>query len=173
MNIGKKAEIYWIKDDEGDAKQNPMKLKRKAIGPAGQVVEISMATGKTIKSYMGNSYAQLIAHEKERRGWVWYEECAECGPVEAMEFREMPGADDHLCEKCQVRETLIRTRVQAKGVENADYMKLFETQLDKLTKVLESKAVDGQLPKVSDEALLAAMSAPEPKKRKGKGPKIG
>lgn len=154
-NFGQKSPIYWCAGKPKDA--NPMALKQKAIGPSGQVVEISMATGKTIKSYIGNTYAQMKQIEKQARGWVWYEECENgCDPVAALEFRP-DDTKSKLCSDCMVRETLIRTRTEAKTASGRDYASMFETRLDKLAAVLEDQMVNNQRPVISDDALLAAM----------------
>ena len=143
-----------------------MQLKKKVIGPAGQVVWLSLATGKTITSTIGNSYKDLVELEKKGRGWIDYAECPDnsCEDVPALELR---GAKDKgLCKTCAAREALIRTRVKAKNLENADYAKMFETNLDKLAKVLEANMMGAQAPKLTDEQLQAAMATPVPEKPK-------
>ncbi len=148
MNVSKKQPIHWCGDRPG--KSNPMKLKRTAIGPAGQVIEMSLATGKTITSMLGNSYAQLKILEKEARGWVWFDSF----------------------EDEDARDALIEARREAKRLKNEDYAKLFETKMDKLAAVLEANAVGNQRPVLSDDQLQAAMltdaPAKKPEKKAGK-----
>ncbi len=164
-SFNRKEPIHWCTSVTPGT--NPMRLKRKAIGPAGQVVEISLATGKTITNHDGNSYKDMILREKKSRDWVWYEECpADCGPVAALENMQRDG-DEALCETCAKREALIRARVEAKGRANADYARMFETNLDKLAKVLEQNMVGTVAPKLTDEQLANAMAtAPVSKKRR-------
>jgi len=140
MNVSKKQPIHWCggKPD----KTNPMKLKRTAIGPAGQVVEMSLATGKTITSMLGNNYAQLKILEKEARGWLWY--------------------DDF--EDEAARDALIASRREVNDLRNQDYAKLFETKLDRLADVLQANAAGLQRPTITDEQLQNAMLAEPPKK---------
>lgn len=168
MKYDKKDNIHWCRSNP--AKSNPMQLKRRAIGPAGQVVDISLANGKAQVQLIGNSYAQLIQHEKEHnRGWVWYYECKECPPAPAREKRT---GKENWCEKCAAREALIDTRVSLKSAENAEYQELFESKMDKLAKVIEAKMVADVRPSISPEALVAAMNA-EPPKKSGKGKATG
>lgn len=121
-----------------------MQLKKTAIGPDGQVVEISLATGKTITSMRGNDYGQMIAAEKAARGWVDYD-----------------SFDDE-----KARDALIESRRAIKNKKNADYAKLFETKLDRLAAVLEANAVGPARPVLTDDQLQAALVEPEPAKAK-------
>lgn len=144
MQLNKRQPVHWCSGKPN--KENPMALKKQAIGPAGQVVYISLASGKTITSMLGNNYGQLIKAEKEARGWVWYDSF----------------------EDEAARDALIASRREAKSKKNADYAKLFESKLDKLTQVLEANMVGQQAPVLSDEQLQAAMAsdAHKPKAKK-------
>lgn len=142
MRVNKEQPIHWCQSKP--AKQNPMQLKRKAIGPAGQVVEISLANGKAITNTIGNTYKQMIEHEKARRDWVWYDSLGD-----------------------NEREALIEARQTAHAQSQVDYARLFETKLDKLAEVLERSMVGGVKPTVSQEQLAEVMTA-QPKERKSK-----
>jgi len=146
MRLDRKQPVHWC--EAKPDKTNPMKLKRTAIGPAGQVVEVSLACGKTTTSMLGNNYGQLIQAQKEANGWVWYDSF----------------------EDDEARDALIAARREAKSLKNEDYAKLFETKLDKLAKVLEASAVGQQRPVLTDEQLAAAMAPekPAPKTKKAK-----
>lgn len=160
MQLGKKEPIHWCKGKS--EKRNPMGLKRKAIGPAGQVVEMSLANGKASRHIIGNTYAQLIEHEKQGRGWVWYDDCSDCPPVPAP---KNPGDDVDLsghCKECRKRELLIATRREAQNARGTEYAKLFETRLDKLAEVLERGMVGNVKPTVSQEQLAEVMTAAPP-----------
>lgn len=123
-----------------------MALKRKAISPSGTVVEISLATGKAIRNMMGNTYAQMIQHEKERRGWVWYD-----------------SMDD------DAREALISSRQATHTSEQSEYAQMFSTKLDRLAEVLERGVAGPARPAVTSEQLAEAMAvSARPKKEKDK-----
>lgn len=143
MNLGNKEPIAWVTSKTG--KTNPMKLKRKAISPDGNVVEISLANGKAADKMLGNTYAQLIQYEKERKNWVWYD-----------------SFDDE-----KAREALIASRQATKRASHEEYLQLFQTKLDKLTEVLEKSMVGDTRPKLSDDQLAEVMTA-QPKERKSK-----
>ncbi len=161
-NFSKAENIYWCRANPG--KSNPMKLKRKAISPAGNVTDISLANGKASVQLIGNSYAQMIQHEKEhRRGWVWYEECATCEPAPAVEDRT---GEEEWCQTCRAREALIDTRQQMRTKSNDEYLVLFESKLDKVAKLLEDKAIDSVRPKISEQDLAKALAPVETKKRR-------
>ena len=144
MNINKKQPIHWCTGNPG--KEVPHELKRKAIGPAGQVVDMPLATGKTVKSMVGNNYGQLKMLEKPARGWLWY--------------------DDFEDEKA--RDAIIAARREAKDASNADYAKLFESKLDKLTAALEASAKNNERPTISDEQLQRVMLEEPAKAKKSK-----
>lgn len=112
-----------------------MHLKRRAIGPAGQDVYISLATGKTVTSMIGNNYGQLKAAEKAGRDWVWY--------------------DDF--EDEDARDALIASRRAVHASKNAEYQQMFESKLDKLAKALENATTGNQRPQLTDEQLERAM----------------
>lgn len=161
-SFGQKEPIHWCKANTG--KTNPMKLKMKAISPAGVVTHISLATGKTITSTLNNPYAELKKLEKAGRDWVQYAECESgCEPVPARE----PGVElclsEH-CDLCKKREALISSRVDAKNLKNGEYSKLFETRLDKLAEVIERGMVGNVRPVVPADQLAEVMTAEPPKK---------
>lgn len=162
-NFSRKEPIAWVSGRNSN--ENPMALKRKAIGPNGTVTYISLANGKAQTNIVGNSYAQLKELEKPTRGWVWYAECDECPPVEALdEKRERD--DSGLCKVCAERELLIRTRVETKDKKNSDYDKLYQTRFDKLTEVLEKTVGSNQPPSISVEDFAKIMNAaPDPSKQ--------
>lgn len=164
-SFGRKEPIHWCRANVG--KQNPMKVKMKAISPNGTVTHISLATGKTITSTLNNPYAELKRLEKLGREWVEYVECeSDCAPVPARE----PGVEFDLsghCDTCKKREALIASRVEAKNLKNADYIKLFETRLDKLAEVIERGMVGNVRPQVSPDQLAEVMSAPAKTRSKG------
>jgi hypothetical protein len=159
MQLGKQDEIHWCQPHP--KKGNPMALQRKAISPNGAVVPISLATGKTIKRKLGNVYAQIIEFEKPLRGWVWYHECASCDPVPS----EPVLSELDLCEDCMKREMLIKVRQEAKTKTNAEYSAQFDTQMDKLTKMLERTVAQsgGERPKLTDAQLAELAPKPEAK----------
>ena len=144
MKSNQKQVVAWC--DPKPDKTNPMQCKAKAISPDGNVVEISLATGKTITSMLGNNYGQLIEMQKKARGWVWYD-----------------SFDDD-----EARDALIAARRAVKATKNADYSKMFETKMDKIADALE-KATLGQIrPTLSDEQLQAALVEPAPAPKKPK-----
>lgn len=145
MRTNQKQVVAWC--DPKPDKTNPMKLKRMAISPDGNVVEISLATGKTITSMLGNNYGQLIAAQKEARGWIWYDSF----------------------EDEEARDALIAARREVKAAKNADYSKLFETKMDKLAAVLEAHTLGQLRPVLSDEQLQAALVEPVAEKSKKAG----
>lgn len=164
-SFGTKEPIHWCKGKVGKA--NPMQLKRKAISPAGNVVEVSLATGKTITSRINNPYAQLIELELESKDWIWYETCDNgCAPVRTV-------SDDIAghCETCKKRELLIRTRQEVTRNRGADYAKMWETQMDKLAKAIASQTVANQAPtlKMEDLREILTAPAPEPEKKPRRG----
>lgn len=158
-SFNQKDPIHWCKATTDG--RNPMKLKRKAISPAGTVCEISLANGKAQTRMLGNVYAQIVQAEKLAQDWIWYETCDDCPPVEAGADIEALG----LCSKCMAREVLIGTRQQAHSGKSADYAAMFESRMDRLARVMEANMVADQRPKLSTEQLEVAL-ADEKKKEK-------
>lgn len=132
MQLGKKSPIAWVGGGDNGGK-NPMKVKVKMIGPAGQVAEVSLATAKAQGGE--DIYSMLKRSEKLKKGWVVY---------------------DLLSEK--EREDLIRERREAHSLDQAAYAKMYETQLDRLTRAIEAGVSGGQRPQLTDEQIAAAMT---------------
>jgi len=158
--INKKQSISWLQDSVTD-KANPMALKRRAIGPDGQVVEISLATGKTITNRIGNAYADIIEHSKQRLGWLFYDECkVGCDEI------DIENGNAELCKSCEFLKKEIVARRSKKAKQNAEYAEGFKTNMDRLADVLaKSNAVNAD-PATAIVAEMAKTTVSQKPKKK-------
>ncbi len=147
-------------------KLNPMRVKRKMVHPDGDVVEVGLATGWTIRptgkgygldAFKNNPYGAQLLVEKMEDGFLPFAEC----PVAKGYVPRREG--DKACEgtfsdeKCcpHIDRIMQKRREVHRGQQEAIRQAHMST--------------DKQLLEITKQTLLANAGAPVPESAKGKG----
>jgi hypothetical protein len=121
-------------------KLNPMRLKRKAVDPAGWIVEVSLANGWqhiTPRS----EYAVTTWEGKTKKGWLPYNECPLANgmvPTAKGEKACTGKFTDEAC--CPHMEKIIRAREAVHRKKQDEFAAQMDTRQDRMVKLLEAQA---------------------------------
>jgi hypothetical protein len=94
-------------------KLNPMQAKRRMVSPDGNVSEVSLATGYTIKmkgagygsaAFRGNPYGPQILAEKIENGWLPFDECPHAPGADAAGRIQLADGDKPCEGKSSAKE---------------------------------------------------------------------
>ena len=147
-NIGAKAPTRKVTRADGvqvTEKVNPMRFKKKCVSPDGDVIELSLATGFTIVGFKGNDYGVQVWEEKQKAGFLPYDECpVATGRVPRGKEDPCLGSDglprkfsDEAC--CQHLAKVIEARRAEHRKTQLEYGKNFSTHQERMIQLLEAQ----------------------------------
>lgn len=152
-NIGKAPPERWRADDDGvmiREKLNPIPLNRKFVNSAGAVVQVSLATGSTIRNgparhWKDNPYGAHRWHKCHERGYVLFSECPYSATSMARQYgviKLKPGEnacdgkfdEEHSCRHVQ---EIIKARKAAHAKNQDSFARSFAGNQDRLIALAE------------------------------------
>ena len=138
-----KAPTRQIKQPDGTVlveKVNPMRLKRKAVDPAGFISEISLANGWQ-QTNPRSEYATSTWDGKLKRGWLPYNECPAANGLLPLAKGDKPCTGKFTDEECCPHmDKVIEARKAAHKKKQDEFANSMSTNQDRIIKLAEKQA---------------------------------
>lgn len=157
-NIAGGAATRRVVDEDGVVTEggvNPMQCKRLMIHPDGQSVEVSLATGWTVKptapgyglgSFNNNPYGALILTEKIEKGFLPVDECPVAKGYIPLKTGETPCVGK--VEYCEHLQRVIKARRAADSKQQEAFRKQMMSSNDKIVEFARAQMAGSPAPAI-------------------------